>query len=135
MSEHPCLACHGKSDGSLRAALWEEEEKGRLVARGVILCSSCHEKFLAGKLTRVELAKKYHADRGYLPAEWIGRIDRDSLLDIACLECGVLLRASSEESARVTCSHCGAVNRFAARSTPSGRAWITASVEAATKRG
>lgn len=135
MSQQTCLSCQGKSDGSLRAALWEEEEKGRLVARGVVLCSSCHEEFLSGRLTRVELAEKYHDDLGYTPAEWIDRIDRDTLLDIACLECGVLLRVSSGESATATCSRCGAVNRFAARTTASGRAWITAAVDVTPERG
>jgi DNA-directed RNA polymerase subunit RPC12/RpoP len=115
-----CIACGGSADGLLRAALWEEEEKGRLVAQSVVLCSSCHGAFLAGSLLRVDLARRFHMAKGYEPAEWIGRIDRDTLLDIACLSCGVLLPVASLETDAITCPHCRGVNLVGERRTAAG---------------
>lgn len=125
MSNFSCVACGSSADGLLRAALWEEEEKGRLVARSVPLCASCHRAFLEGSLLRVDLAKKFHAARGYEPAGWIGRIDRDTLLDIACLGCGVLLPVESLEIEEITCPHCHAVNRVGNRKTAAGAFRLT----------
>ena len=130
-----CLRCGEPADGRLRAAIWEEEEKGRLGARPVVLCAACHAAFLRGEVTRVELARAYHAKKGVEPRGWIGRIDRDLLLNIVCLNCGVILplESASDEPApepgapgdRVAdlkCRECGTVNRFARR----GERWITA---------
>jgi phage FluMu protein Com len=128
MSAQSCLSCGGNADGLLRAALWEEEERGRLVVRSVVLCAACHRDFLGGKLARVEMAKKFHAAKGYEPAEWIGRIDRDTLLDIACLGCGVLLPVESPEADEIACPHCRAVNRVGDRQTAAGKSRLTVSL-------
>lgn len=130
MSRTSCLACGGDADGLLRAALWEEEEKGRLVARSVALCPACHRAFLNGSLLRVDLAKTFHAARGYEPAGWIGRIDRDTLLDIACLDCGVLLPVESLEGEEIRCPHCHAVNRVGDRRTKAGDFRLTVQLAA-----
>jgi len=123
-----CARCGKAADGNLRAALWEEEEKGRLGAHALVLCADCHRLFLAGTVTRAELARAYHAAKGYEPRGWIGRIDRDLLLDIVCLECGVLLPVTIDDAGPVTpdakCPSCGTVNRFAKR----GEHWLTAEV-------
>ncbi len=123
-----CLECGRPADGRLRAAYWEEEEKGRLAARSAALCPTCHADFLAGRLSRVAIAERAHAARGYRPAEWIARIDRDTLLDIACLQCGVLLPVGSATADAVSCPRCGAENRFAERVTVAGRARVSASL-------
>ena len=123
-----CLACGAPADGRLRAAIWEEEEKGRLGAHPVVLCAACHAAFLAGTLSRVAIAHAYHKAKGVEPHGWIGRIDRDLLLNIVCLECGVILPVAPEENAAqpadVRCRDCGTVNRFARR----GEHWITAQI-------
>lgn len=123
-----CLHCGRPADGRLRAAYWEEEEKGRLGAHSAPLCESCHTDFLAGKLTRVTVAQRAHAARGYKPAEWIDRIDRDLLLDVACLQCGVLLAREAPPGGTVRCERCGAENRFAERITVAGRHSVSASL-------
>ena len=130
MSEQKCFHCERPAIGILRVALWEEEERGRLVARSVDLCGVCHQAFLKGQLSRVTLAREYHSAKGYEPAEWIGRIDRDTLLDIACLECGVLLPVENPDSEYVKCSHCGTANRFGERETENGVTRLTVSLEA-----
>ena len=69
---------------------------------------------------------RLHAAKDYVPREWIGRIDRDRLLETVCLSCGVILDrpASGDE---VTCPRCSATNLvrprgdasiFAALATP-----------------
>ena len=121
-----CILCGSDADGRFRAALWEEEEKGRLGAHPVVLCADCHRKFLRGDLTRAEIARAYHKAKGYEPRGWIGRIDRDQLLDIVCLECGVILPVALDDAAErpddVRCPSCGTTNRFARR----GEHWLTA---------
>ena len=121
-----CVRCGKEADGRLRVALWREEEKGRLGAFALALCADCHAKFLQGEVTRAELARAWHHAQGYEPRGWIGRIDRDLLLDIVCLECGVLLPVTQEGSRPddVRCPSCATVNRFARR----GERWITAEV-------
>ena len=124
-----CTRCGAAADGRLRAALWEEEEKGRLGAHPIGLCAKCHRAFLAGVVTRAELARAYHAAKGYEPRGWIGRIDRDLLLNIVCLDCGVILPVTIDDSASerpedVRCPSCGTTNRFARR----GEHWITAEI-------
>ena len=123
-----CLLCGEAAGGTKRVAIWEEEEKGRLGARPVVLCDACHARFLAGVVTRVDVGRAYHAAKHYEPHGWIGRIDRDRLLDIVCLNCGVLLPLGSLESAAqppdVKCRECASVNRFARR----GEHWITAEI-------
>ena len=121
-----CLICNRPADGHLRAALWEEEEKGRLSAHSVVLCAECHRKFLSGEITRAEIARAYHKAKGYEPRGWIGRIDRDLLLDIVCLEDGVILPVTVVDAKPddVRCPSCGTVNRFARR----GDHWLTAEV-------
>jgi hypothetical protein len=117
-----CVRCSGTADGTLRVAVWEEEEKGRLGARTPVLCAACHEGFFTGTFGRVEVAHWLHAAKEYVPREWIRRIDRDRLLETACLECGVILEIAGEpDSAR--CPRCATVNRLRRR----GGAWITAS--------
>ena len=68
-----CILCGRPADGTLRIAFWQEEEKGRLSAKSAAVCESCHALFLAGELTRVEVARRDHEARGYRPAEWIDR--------------------------------------------------------------
>jgi hypothetical protein len=129
-----CIVCGAPADGRLRVALWEEEEKGRLAGKSAPVCVSCHRAFLAGRLTRVEVARRYHEARGYRPAEWIDRIDRDPLLDISCLACGVLLPVTESDvapGALVVCPRCGARNRFADRAGPGGTVRVTAEIETA----
>lgn len=117
-----CLRCGHATDGERRVAVWEEEEKGRLGARPAVLCEGCHEAFFGGTFGRVEVARWYHAAKDYVPREWIGRIDRDRLLETVCLECGVILEVAGEP-AELRCPRCGTVNRLRRR----GGAWITAS--------
>jgi hypothetical protein len=125
-----CLVCGAPAAGRLRVAIWEEEEKGRLGAHPVGLCAACHAGFLAGSLSRVEVARAWHAAKGVEPHGWIGRIDRDLLLNITCLECGVILPVSPDDAnagaapADERCRDCGTVNRFARR----GEHWITAGI-------
>lgn len=111
---HACLRCGMAADGTLRVAIWEEEEKGRLGARPAVLCSACHEGFFAGAFGRVEVARWYHAAKDYVPREWIGRIDRDRLLETVCLNCGVILErpAAGDD---ILCPQCGATNRLRPR--------------------
>ncbi|MGH7726032.1 MAG: hypothetical protein ACREOU_11455 [Candidatus Eiseniibacteriota bacterium] len=131
IAETTCLRCGQAAPGPLRAAIWEEEEKGRLGAHPVSLCAACHEAFFAGAFSRVDLARWYHEARGTRPHGWIGRIDRDALLDGTCLRCGVLLPLGPEnESARsvaalgaamgaestIECRSCHAMNRLRLRS-------------------
>ena len=104
-----CLRCGAAADGRLRVAIWEEEEKGRLGARPAVLCSACHEGFFAGRFGRVEVARWYHAAKDYVPREWIGRIDRDRLLETVCLNCGVILELPPADDA-VDCPRCRARN-------------------------
>lgn len=120
-----CVRCGAPADGRLRVALWREEEKGRLGAFALVLCADCHRAFLAGQVTRAELARAWHKAEGHEPRGWIGRIDRDLLLDIVCLEDGVLLPVAPDNAGGdVRCPSCGTVNRFARR----GERWITAEV-------
>lgn len=130
-----CLNCGRPADGRLRAAYWEEEEKGRLGAHSAPLCESCHADFLAGRLSRVAVAERAHAARGYRPAEWIERIDRDTLLDLACLQCGVLLPREAPPASSVVCTRCGAENRFAERVTVAGTHSVSASLAAPFQEG
>jgi phage FluMu protein Com len=131
MSGTTCLVCGRACDGRLRVAVWEEEEKGRLAAKSVALCADCHAAFLAGTLSRVEVANRFHERAGYRPAEWIARIDRDALLDISCLSCGILLPVAETPVAPVRCPRCGATNLFAERLGPAGRTRLTAALETA----
>ncbi len=123
LTDRTCLRCGAVADGSLRVAIWEEEEKGRLGARPAVLCAACHAGFFAGDFGRIEVARWYHAAKDYAPREWIGRIDRDRLLETVCLNCGVILElpATGDEA---TCPQCRARNRLARR----GEARITASL-------
>jgi DNA-directed RNA polymerase subunit RPC12/RpoP len=109
-----CLRCGAAADGTLRVAIWEEEEKGRLGARPAVLCGPCHEGFFAGAFGRVEVARWYHAAKDYVPREWIGRIDRDRLLETVCLHCGIILElpAGGDE---VACPQCRARNALRPR--------------------
>ena len=118
-----CLRCGAAADGTLRVAIWEEEEKGRLGARPAVLCAACHEGFFARAFGRVEVAHWYHAAKAYVPREWIGRIDRDRLLATVCLNCGVILDLPPDVDA-TTCPQCGARNLIRQR----GDARITASL-------
>jgi ribosomal protein S27E len=131
VSRFTCLVCGRPADGRLRVALWEEEEKGRLAAKSVPVCDEHHGEFLAGRLSRVEVARRFHAARGYVPAEWIGRIDRDALLDISCLACGALLAVGDTPAERVTCARCGAENLFVERRGPGGVARLSAALAVA----
>jgi hypothetical protein len=115
LAERACLRCGGAADGTLRVAIWEEEEKGRLGARPAVLCAACHEGFFAGAFGRVEVARWFHQAKDYAPREWIGRIDRDRLLETVCLACGILLDLPGEGD-EASCPRCGAVNRLRARS-------------------
>lgn len=128
-----CILCGQPADGTLRVAFWREEEKGRLSAKSAPVCAREHELFLAGKLTRVEVARRDHEARGYRPAEWIDRIDRDALLDISCLNCGVLLPIDGVAPERFTCPRCHAVNHFAERHSVGGVAWVTARLDEAPR--
>ena len=111
-----CVRCGAPAEGGKRVAIWEEEEKGRLGARPLPVCAACHAAFLAGEVSRVEFARAYHAARGVHPHGWIGRIDRDLLLDVVCLNCGVLLDADfAAPASRLTCPNCGVVNRLGTR--------------------
>lgn len=130
MTHFACVSCGKDADALLRAALWEEEEKGRLVAQSVVLCPSCHRAFLEGTLLRVDLARKFHAAKGYQPAGWIGRIDRDTLLDIACLACGVLLPVEALETDEIRCPQCRVVNLVGERRTTAGSFRLTARLAA-----
>jgi DNA-directed RNA polymerase subunit RPC12/RpoP len=111
-----CVRCGALAEGGKRVAIWEEEEKGRLGARPLPVCAACHAAFLAGEVSRVDFARAYHAAIGVQPHGWIGRIDRDLLLDVVCLNCGVLLDADfAPPTSRVTCPNCGVVNRLGTR--------------------
>ena len=123
LAARTCLRCGADASGERRVAVWEEEEKGRLGARPALLCEPCHEGFFAAAFGRVEVARWYHAAKDYTPREWIDRIDRDRLLEVACLECGVLLDTGGEP-AEARCPSCGSLNRLRRR----GGAWITASL-------
>ena len=96
--ERTCLRCGAAAPGHLRAAIWEEEEKGRLSARAASLCAPCHGGFLAGEVSRVEIGRWYHEAKDYRPHGWIGRIDKDLLLNVACLACGTLLASGPDEA-------------------------------------
>jgi hypothetical protein len=109
-----CLRCGAAADGNLRVAIWEEEEKGRLGARPAVLCFACHEGFFAGAFGRVEVARWYHAAKDYVPREWIDRIDRDRLLEVVCLHCGILLDLPAAGDA-ISCPQCHAQNHLRAR--------------------
>ena len=128
-----CILCGQPADGTLRVAFWREEEKGRLSAKSAPVCASCHALFLAGERTRVEVARRDHAARGYRPAEWIDRIDRDALLDISCLACGVLLPIDGVAPERFTCPRCQAVNHFAERHSVAGATRVTARLGSAPR--
>jgi hypothetical protein len=117
-----CLRCGLLAPGNLRVAIWEEEEKGRLGARPVSLCAACHAEFMAGTLTRTEVGRLYHAAKDVHPRGWIGRLERDVLLDTVCLECGVILTALEHDGAvsaaapeTVVCPSCGTTNRVRPR--------------------
>ena len=118
-----CLRCGAAADGTLRVAIWEEEEKGRLGARPAVLCADCHVGFFALAFGRVEVARWHHAAKDYAPREWIDRIDRDRLLATVCLNCGVILERPAE-SEETTCPQCQARNVIRQR----GDARITASL-------
>lgn len=123
-----CMRCGDPADGNLRAAVWEEEEKGRLGAHALVLCAPCHRAFLEGEVTRADLARAYHRILKVEPRGWIGRIDRDLLLNIVCLECGVILPVTTDDAGPkpgdLKCRECGTKNRFARR----GAHWVTAEV-------
>ena len=114
IAAHSCLRCGAAADGTLRVAIWEEEEKGRLGARPAVLCSACHEGFFAGLFGRVAVAGWFHAAKDYVPREWIGRIDRDRLLETVCLNCGVILELPAAGDT-VQCPQCGATQRLRRR--------------------
>ena len=126
LADRTCLRCGAAADGTLRVAIWEEEEKGRLGARPAVLCSACHAGFFAGDFGRVEVARWYHAAKDYAPREWIGRIDRDRLLETVCLNCGVILDPPPGNDT-TTCPQCRALNLIRQR----GDARITASLAGA----
>lgn len=109
-----CLRCGAAADGTRRVAVWEEEEKGRLGARPAVLCEACHEGFFAAAFGRVEVARWYHAAKDYVPREWIGRIDRDRLLETVCLNCGVILELP-ESGHEVRCPRCHSRNTIRLR--------------------
>jgi len=109
-----CLRCGRPADGTRRVAVWEEEEKGRLGARPAVLCEACHEGFFAGAFGRAEVARWYHAAKDYVPREWIGRIDRDRLLETVCLNCGVILELT-ETGDEVRCPRCQSRNTIRLR--------------------
>jgi hypothetical protein len=121
-----CTNCGAVASGTKRVAIWEEEEKGRLGARPLPLCDACHAAFLAGELSRVEIARAFHRAKGIAPHGWIGRIDRDQLLNVVCLNCGVLLDIEPGRTPpRLICPSCHTVNRLAAR----GSDWLTTEIE------
>ena len=126
--EGRCLSCDRPADGRLRVAFWQEEERGRLGAHSVPLCAACHADYLTGRLSRVRVAELAHARRGYRPAEWISRIERDRLLDIACLQCGALLSGETVAGTVVRCTRCSAENLLAERVTPAGALVCTVSL-------
>ena len=115
LAPRTCLRCGLAADGTRRVAIWEEEEKGRLGAHAPVLCALCHEGFFAGLFGRVEVARWVHAARDYVPREWIGRIDRDRLLETVCLNCGVILGRPDGAADTLTCPRCGAVQRLRER--------------------
>ncbi len=128
-----CLRCGLAAPGNLRVAIWEEEEKGRLGARPVSLCAKCHAEFMSGALTRTEVGRLYHEAKDIRPRGWIGRLERDLLLDVVCLECGVILQALEKDGAvsptapeTVVCPTCGTTNRV----RPRGSRWLTAEIVA-----
>jgi phage FluMu protein Com len=104
-----------------------------LSAKSAPVCESCHALFLAGERTRVEVARRDHEARGYRPAEWIDRIDRDQLLDISCLSCGVLLPIDGAAPERFICPRCQAVNHFAERHSVAGATRVTARLDEAPR--
>lgn len=121
-----CVRCGAPAPGGFRVAIWEEEEKGRLGAHALPVCAACHAAFLAGEATRVDFACAWHAANGITPAGWIGRIDRDLLLNVVCLNCGVLLDVDlAQRPARVTCASCGVVNKAGARAG----LWLTVEID------
>lgn len=124
----PCMRCTDPAGGHLRAAVWEEEEKGRLGAHALVICAPCHRAFLEGEVTRADLARAWHRILKVEPRGWIGRIDRDLLLNIVCLECGVILPVTTDDSGPapgdLKCRECGTTNHFARR----GAHWVTAEV-------
>jgi hypothetical protein len=126
-----CILCGEPADGTRRVAFWQEEEKGRLSAKSAAVCEKDHALFLAGEHTRVEVARRDQEKRGYRSAEWIDRIDRDSLLDISCLSCGILLPIDGAPPERFTCPRCQAVNHFADRRSAAGATRITSRLESA----
>jgi hypothetical protein len=126
-----CILCGAPADGTRRVAFWQEEEKGRLSARSAPVCEKDYTLFLAGERTRVEVARRDHEARGYRPAEWIDRIDRDALLDISCLACGILLPIEAAPPERFACPRCRAVNHFASRRSVAGLTRVTARLESA----
>ena len=121
-----CVRCGALAEGGKRVAIWEEEEKGRLGAHPLPVCGACHAAFLAGTVTRVDFARAWHEAHHVAPHGWIGRIDRDQLLDVVCLECGVLLDVEPGRTPpRLICKSCHTVNRLAAR----GDDWLTVEIE------
>jgi len=128
-----CIRCGQPADGTLRVAFWREEEKGRLSAKSAPVCASCLALFLGGEFSRVEVARRDHEARGYRPAEWIDRIDRDRLLDISCLSCGVLLPVDGAPPERFTCPRCQHVNHFAERHSVAGITCVTARLDEAPR--
>ena len=124
-----CILCGEPADGTRRVAFWREEEKGRLSAKSAAVCERDHALFLEGRRTRVEVARADHRARGYRPAEWIDRIDRDALLDISCLSCGILLPLDGSLPECFTCPRCRAVNHFSDRQSAAGATRVTARLE------
>ena len=117
-----CLRCGKAAPGNLRVAIWEEEETGRLGAHPVSLCAEDHAAFMSGALTRSDIGRLYHDAKGLAPRGWIGRLERDLLLDAVCLECGVILQALEKDGAvaqdapdTVVCPSCGSTNRVRPR--------------------
>ena len=128
-----CILCGKPADGTRRVAFWEEQEKGRLSAKSAPVCESCQALFLKGERTRVDVARRDHEARGYRPAEWIDRIDRDALLDISCLSCGILLPIDGAPPERFVCPRCKAVNLFAERHSVAGTMRVSAQLESAPR--
>jgi hypothetical protein len=128
-----CILCGEPADGTRRVAFWQEEEKGRLSAKSAAVCEKDHALFLEGRRTRVEVARRDQETRGYRSAEWIDRIDRDALLDISCLSCGILLPIDGAPPERFTCPRCQAVNHFADRHSLAGATRVTSRLESAPR--
>ena len=77
---------------------------------------------MRGEVTRSDIGRLYHEAKGLRPRGWIGRLERDLLLDTVCLNCGVILQDIETEGAvakdapeTVVCPSCGSTNRIRPR--------------------